>query len=289
MSQIKVHLNSAQYKKLVKDKTVQLKHDDLVNDNNKHELHLNVSKSLHNKYHRAVNSGCGIRLSSGPLQIHSGNLISLGCKLAKSVPTSFVRDVSRLGLNEGLKHISDNDQRNVAQSIGNLAINRAVGNGLFGSVARIAGKELTKKYVPEQFHGLSNDMTDALLTHSGVGLKKLTKGSPEMQAKMQALRNRKTGAGWSIGNLNSGLHTAMPIWGHIAPVIAGLGIQGDIVKVANKAKKLVGLGLKGDIVNVANKAKKLVGLGLKKPRMKKGGSFQPAGNGIYGGNLLSCE
>ena len=268
MSQIKVHLNSAQYKKLVKDKTVQLKHDDLVNDNNKHELHLNVSKSLHNKYHRAVNSGCGIRLSSGPLQIHSGNLISLGCKLAKSVPTSFVRDVSRLGLNEGLKHISDNDQRNVAQSIGNLAINRAVGNGLFGSVARIAGKELTKKYVPEQFHGLSNDMTDALLAHNGIGLKP-KKGSPEMQAKMQALRNRKTGgSGFSVGNVNRGLHIAMPIWSKALPVIAGLGIQGDLKMAVGKTKKLLGLGLK--------------------QKMKKGGSFQPAGNGIYGGDLLHC-
>ena len=284
MSQIKVHLNSAQYKKLVKDKTVQLKHDDLVNDNNKHELHLNVSKSLHNKYHRAVNSGCGIRLSSGPLQIHSGNLISLGCKLAKSVPTSFVRDVSRLGLNEGLKHISDNDQRNVAQSIGNLAINRAVGNGLFGSVARIAGKELTKKYVPEQFHGLSNDMTDALLTHSGVGLK----GSPAMKAKMQALRNRKTGSGFSVGNVNRAFKIAAPIWEHALPIVAGLGVENDIVNIAKKTKKLVGLGIKGDIVNVANKAKKLVGLGVKSHKMKRGMGFNGGSMIENGGQLLNC-
>ena len=310
MAQINLHCTSPFWRKLVGNKSVQISASGLENTENKHHITLSVSKQFANKFHRSVNLSKGLRFPQDSIHIHGGSILSSACKIAHSVPKSFIRDVSGLALKEGLKQV-DPQYRDIGNAVGKLAIDRVTAGSLFGDIGRLAGKKAIDRFVPAPLQGLSNLVIDEGLKSNGMGFKK---GSAEAKQKMANLRAMKKtggklnilGALRDVGNklgepfkksvgINPftmgeqlGEHVIGPALikagmgvgkkgGSIADNIdSGIRTAAPIWNKIGSAKKLFGLGIVSDVVSVAKKGKKLVGLGVK-PKMRKGGSFLQSG------------
>lgn len=325
------NLDTKHYKKILKNVGTQISHSDLTNG--VHQIALDCSNALAKRIGSALRKGKAVRIPKGSAVI-GGSIVSSVKKLSAKVPKSFVRDVAKIAIDEGLKAASGQGimsnikkaatkkqyiknvgnlvlheavqsvpdefkgvamfvgnkavkkaaeqgsgivktltKKSLIKKVGNLAVTEAAkavpddykgitmavgkaatnqiaekaGSSLVGNIGRMAGKELSKKYVPKELQGISNGIIDAGLKSKGMGLKP-KKGSAEMKAKMAALRAMKKGgkvtAGWNMGNVNDGLKIAAPIW----------------KKAAKVAAPVLGLGV-GEL------------LGEKQRKYKRGGSF----------------
>jgi len=139
-------------------------------------------------------------------------------KVAKVVPKSIVRDAVKLAVNEGAKRYLDEDMSKITNQVVDYGLKSQGygqnGSSIFGKIARTVGKEAGKRYIPKEYQNIGNTVLDLGLKSQGYGLKK---GSPEMKAKMAALRARRTGTGFKP--LGSGIQPyQMKVGGSFLPL-----------------------------------------------------------------------
>lgn len=141
MASVTVGLTNAQLKKLAKNVPIQLKHKDLVDFTNKHQVNLDVSPEFEKHVKKAIQTGKGIRLGKGEKHVHGGAIIKTALKTTKSVPISFVR--STMGGNAVAKSLKNLEKKlGVKKDLGKVT--DTVVNPMGGDLIDIIGKTVKK-------------------------------------------------------------------------------------------------------------------------------------------------
>lgn len=187
---ITIHLTPKQYTKIHGNKPIQLSASDLKNSDNKIETEINVSKKLHRNFAKAINHSKGLRLSAGNKDISGGSIKSISAKLKKSIPRSFTRDINDIGSTVKDIKTTVNEVDNI---VGGAHVGREILKGL-KKLGTTVGKPFEESVGINPFslgYNFGHDyIAPELIKMRGKGVK-VAKGSPEMIAKMAALRDRR--------------------------------------------------------------------------------------------------